>query len=69
MIVELLQDDAGAYWRASGDGPLRDIVVEATTRALAVRAYEATYARQYAESEAMTAASIERDQEIYGEPI
>ena len=45
----------GWYWLAQGDGPLRYIICEGETRALARMYWTENFSRQYAEAEAMSA--------------
>jgi hypothetical protein len=39
MAVEYVSDCAGGYWLAFGDGPLRRILVEGSSRREALRAF------------------------------
>ena len=59
MIVQEVYDHrSGWHWLAQGEGPLRPIVVEGETRAIARRHWMDQFGQQYAEQECMTANSL-----------
>ncbi len=58
MAVFVRSPDGRSYWLAEGNGPMRRIIAEGSTRLEAMRRYAEIYARQYAEGEAMTSRSM-----------
>lgn len=58
MVVQQQYDaKSGWYWQATGEGPLRPIIVEASTRSIARQLWLSTFGDQYAQAECMTAQS------------